>query len=403
MKNLRTLYRFELKKLLSRKIVWITVAAMLVLAGFTVCGRFLAGYYVDGERLDSNYGIFQKTRAAQRALSGRVIDQQLLKETWDAYGKIPTDAEVPYVGTEEYWEYAFPYSAVFNFVRATTGMTVSAAMDWKADEADLYRKRQDMLENYWDGYYLSEGEKEYWRQQELSVEKPFTYAYNEGWERLFVVFYTLGLMAQLTIAICLSNVFTIEQSRKTDQLILCSRNGKGTLYLAKLFAGIGFAAGISLLYTIAVFALSLAILGGEGFGAALQLIYPDCSLPLSVGQAVLIAYGLMLIASILTGIFTMVLSEILRNGIGTLSVIGGIILLSMFVNIPYHYRVLAQIWDYLPCSYLTIWNVLDCRLVPFFGTYLNGMQFVPILYLVTAGILWLAGYKIYQAYQVRAR
>ena len=403
MKNLQTLYRFELKKILSRKIVRITVAAMLVLTGFTICGQFMGGYYVDGQKLDSTYGIFQKTRAAEMTLTGRVMDQQLLNETWDGYGKIPVVTTTHYTGTKEYWEYAFPYSAIFNFVRAATHMTTSVAMDWKPDEAELYSMRQAMLENDWNSYYLTEGEKEYWRKQELFIEAPFEYSYKEGWWTLLDALYTFGLMAQLTIAVCLSNVFTVEQTRKTHQLILCSRYGKGTLYRAKIFAGISFAAGVSLLYTVAAFVLTMAVLGGEGFSAAIQLIYPEYSAPLSVGGVVLIGYGVMLIASILTSVFTMVLSEILRNGIGTLAVVGGIIILSMFVNIPYQYRVLAQIWDYLPCTFVSIWNILDCRLIPFFGTYVTNMQFVPVMYIVMTGIFSAIGFKIYQGYQVGAR
>lgn len=111
----------------------------------------------------------------------------------------------------------------------------------------------------------------------------------------------------------------------------------------------------------------------------------------------------MLAASIVTGVFTMVLSEVLRNGIGTLAVIGGITILSMFILVPARYRVLAQIWNYLPCVLVYIQNILDCRLIPFFGTYLTNMQFAPILYLIISVILLVAGFKIYQRYQVRAR
>lgn len=402
MKNLQTLYQFELKKVLSRKIVRITVIIMLILIEFSLCIQLLGDYYIDGKRVDSNYGIFQKIRTTQRALTGRHIDQQLLKETWDAFRKIPPVTDVHYTGTAEYWEYAFPYGAIFQFATAAANMDEDA-MAWEVDEADLYSMWQDALENSWNSFYLTEGEKEYWRRLELSVEKPIEYAYKEGWWTLLDGLYTIGLMAQLTIAVCLSNVFTVEQTRKTDQLILCSRYGKGTLYLAKIFAGISFSAGISLLYMIAAFVLTTVVYGSDGFSAAIQLIYTDYSAPLSVGEVVLIGYGLMLVASILTGVFTMVLSEILRNGIGTLAVIGGIIILSMFVLIPYQYRVLAQIWDYLPCTFISIWNILDCRLVPFFGTYLTNIQFVPVLYIVIAGILSVIGFKIYQKYQVGAR
>ena len=155
MKNLKTIYRFELKKILSRKIVWLMIGAMLVLTGLTVCGQLLGGYYVDGKKLDSTYGVFLKSREAERALTGRVIDQQLLDETWVGYGKIP-DTIDHYTGTEEYWEYAFPYSAIFNFARGAIQMNTSDAMEWEADEAELYSIRQAGLEDNWKRFYLTE-------------------------------------------------------------------------------------------------------------------------------------------------------------------------------------------------------------------------------------------------------
>ena len=403
MKNLHTLYRFELKKILSRKIVWITIAVMLILTVFMTCGQLMGDYIIDGKKVDSTYGLFQKTRVAERALTGRDIDQQLLDETWDAYGKIPETRSIHYTGTDEYREYAFQYSAIFQFVRSYTDMTTDEAFAWEADEADLHDKRQDALEKIWEGLRLSEGEKEYWREQELSIEKPLKFAYKEGWWTLCNALNTIGLMALITIAICLSNVFTVEQVRKTDQLIFCSRHGKGTLYLAKILAGMSFAAGIAFLYTAAAFIEALAVYGADGFTAAFQLIYPDYSAPVSVGRAVLTGYGMVFIAAILTGVFVMVLSEVVKNGIGTLAAVNGIIFLSMYVNIPPHYRVAGQIWNYLPSVFLMMRNIFDCRLVPFGGMYLTNIQFVPFLYIAIAGGLSAAGLKIYQIYQVRAR
>ena len=406
MKNLQTLYRFELKKILSRKIVWITVAVMMIFTIFTTCGQLMGGLYIDGKKVDTTYNLMLKTRAEERALTGRLIDQQLLEETWDAYGKIPDTGSTHYTGTDEYWEYAFHYSAIFTFVQSYTGMTTTEAFDWKAeevDEAELYSRRQDMLEQMWNRLYLSEGEKEYWGRQELSIERPLRFAYKEGWWTLFNALYTTGITVLLTVAICLSNIFTVEQVRKTDQLIFCSRYGKDSLYLAKILAGISFSVGVAFLYTVASFIEALAVYGGDGFSAAFQLVFPAYSAQISVGWAVLAGYGLMFIAAILTGAFVMVLSEALKNGTGTLAVANGIILLTVFVDMPYRYRALAQIWEYIPSELLSIWSIFDSRLVPLAGTYLTNIQFVPVLYTAATGIIFVIGFKIYQRYQVEAR
>lgn len=112
---------------------------------------------------------------------------------------------------------------------------------------------------------------------------------------------------------------------------------------------------------------------------------------------------LMFIAAVLTGVFAMVLSEVVKNGTGTLAVANGFILLTVFVDMPYRYRVLAQIWEYLPSEFLSTWSIFDSRLVYFAGTYQTNIQFVPILYTAIAGGLSVIGFKIYQRHQVEAR
>ncbi len=399
MKNLITLYRFEMKKIFLRKMVWITVGLMLVLIAGTVYGQLIGTYDVDGKKVGSNYAVFLQSREYERELSGRLLDQELLDETWEAYGKIP-DISGHYSGTEEYWESAFGYSAVFGVAGNCMDMDTTELLDWKPDEEELYRRRQETLELLWNSTYLTEGEKEYWRRQEQSVEKPFVYAYKEGWWVMLDSLYTIGTITLLTIAVCLSNVFTTEQVRKTDQLIFCSRHGKRALYLAKLLAGISFAAATALFYILVEAVLVLPVYGWDGFSSLFQLIYPDCSAHISAGQAVLISYGLLLAAAVFMGIFTMVLSEILKNGVGTLAVISGIIIFSMFVDIPGHVRILSQAWDYLPNNFLAIWSIFDCRLVSFAGRYFTNVQFVPVLYMVISGTLSAAGFQLYQRYQV---
>ena len=47
----------------------------------------------------------------------------------------------------------------------------------------------------------------------------------------------------------------------------------------------------------------------------------------------------------------MVLSEMLRSSVGTLSLVTGMVILSIFVNVPEHLRVLSQVWSYLPSEF----------------------------------------------------
>ena len=69
------LFGYELKKLLCRKIVWVSLVISLLLCGVTVCAPLLGAYYVNGEAVSTNYKEFQTDKAYQLALDGRVIDE----------------------------------------------------------------------------------------------------------------------------------------------------------------------------------------------------------------------------------------------------------------------------------------------------------------------------------------
>lgn len=402
MNNIGVLYGFELKKILMRKIVWITSLICFIAAAISVLSELIGSYYVDGEKAGSQYEAFQIDRKYQKSLDGRAIDQTLLEEMSRAYGMISKSDEA-YSETAKYQKYARPYSAIFNFTRDAAYMTVSETMQWNPDESELYDRRKAAAEAAWEEEGLSQGEKNFWAEKETKLDIPITYKDTEGYYVLFRSINTMGIVVVLAVAICLAGVFADEHTRRTDQLILCSTHGKGGAYWAKILAGISFSAGFSLTVTVFTFLLAFGVYGTQGFHAAFQLIYPMYSYPIHAGEAVIIIYGMMLVTAIIVGVFVMALSEMLRNNIAALAVTTGIVILGMVGAVPSRYRVLGQIWDWFPSSYLTPGKIFGVRLLPFFGKYLTSWQAVPLLYL-TAGIIIVAAEKfVYQRYQVTGR
>lgn len=407
MKNLGTLYKFELGKILKRKIVWITIVIILLLILSSLALDSLGSYYIDGVKVDSNFHMNQIYKSDQQKLDGRLIDQELLVEMSDGYGMIPEEAlngVVHYTGTEEYQTYARPYSAIFNFARSAGRMTTSEAMVWEADEQELYQRRQNVIEENWEENFLTGKEKDFWREQEKKLKWPITYRFKEGYWHLLDGTYTNGVLILFAVTICLAGVFSEEHSRKTDQLILSSQYGRAPVYLAKFLSGISFAAGFSVLVFSVAILETYFLYGLEGFEASFQLLMPGYSYPLSTGESVLIACGMAVLAAVLVGIFVMLLSEMFRSSLGTLALTAGLIILCMFVSsLPERYRVLSQAWSYLPSNAVAVWNIFDCRTVPLFGQALVFWQVVPILYIVLGGVLAVLGKKRYVNCQVSGR
>ena len=105
MKNLGTLYRFELGKIIRRKTTLVTVGVVLLLILLILGLDSVGGYYINGVKADTNYHRNQIFKADQMSLDGRPIDQELLEEMGSGYDRIPEEAihgEIPYVATEEY-------------------------------------------------------------------------------------------------------------------------------------------------------------------------------------------------------------------------------------------------------------------------------------------------------------
>lgn len=388
MKNLGTLYRFELGKIIRRKTTLVTVGVVLLLILLILGLDSVGGYYINGVKMDTNYHRNQIFKADQMALDGRPIDQELLEEMGSGYDRIPEEAihgEIPYVATEEYETYARPYSAIFNFVKQVLQRNTSEVFAWEPDERYLYLTRQRMLEKEWEEVFLTETEKEFWRQKEKEIEMPLVFRFKEGYWHLHDSMYTVGLLVIFATAICLAGVFADERGRKMDQLILSSKYGRNPLYLAKVLSGISF----TVLFVMLICGVSVSetyfLYGLEGVGAAFQLIMPSFSYPVTVGESVLTAFAMLGAAAAITGVFVMVLSEVSHNGLGTLALTVGIIILSMVLPsfaIPKRYRLISQLWSYLPSNFVAVWEIFSCRTVPVLGMVLVSWQAVPILYLV---------------------
>lgn len=404
MNNFIILYRYEWKKLLDKKIVWITFALCIVIIIVSLSVPFLGSYYVGGEWIDTKLHMYQTDKRYSESLSGRAINQELLEETIDAYRKIPYTKELKYSLTEEYQQYARPYSAIFNFIVGTTNMQASdVILYWQPNEHDLYEKRQQWLNSIWEEFGLSKGEIDFWQERELQITTPVVYEHQEAYNTLLSCYQTVGLFVLLLIAICLSGMFSEEHTRKTDQIILCSPLGKTFVYWIKIMTGISFAVVSTFLLSLFTFILTICLHGADGFHAIFQLIYPSNSDSISCGQAILIAYGTMIVTAIVTSIVVMVLSELLHSNIATLAISTALLIMAMFVVVPEQYRLLAQLWDWLPWCFLAPWNVFGKYTISIFGHYFTPWQAVPIIYLIASIVIANIGKPIYQRFQVLGR
>lgn len=140
---------------------------------------------------------------------------------------------------------ALPYLDVYNFIGRTLG-TQAGAEILVCDSEAFYEKLNAQLEaNTPAG--LTES---------ISFDEPIVYhGYFDGWRQIADMMKLITCMEIMFIAICLSTVFTVEHTRKTDQVILCTRLGKKKLYAAKTLAGLTVGVGFTLLLSLLMFGI----------------------------------------------------------------------------------------------------------------------------------------------------
>lgn len=403
MKQFKIIYLYEIKKITGKRLFWITLALFLLLTVVTIIMQLLGKSYVDGEVLDTHYHMFLVDREYETALSGRAIDQNLLTETMDAYRTIPNPKD-RYILTEEYQKNARPYSAIYQLIaRWYDTPSLEDLLHLDVGENSFYKARLAFLKEEWQDSFLTVEEQNFWLEKETQALTPYIYHYHKGYATLCKTFNTFAVLIPLFIAVCLSGVFAEEHVKRTDQLLLSAVNGKNTVYLAKILAGITVSVCSCVLMVLTATLFSLGIFGAEGFGMQVQATLYPFSYPMSIGESCLILGVMALFVSILMSVLVMFLSETLRNSAAALSVCTGCIILTSMVSMPPQYRVLSQIWDSLPFTFLERTHVFDLRTIPLFGHCFVSWQIVPVLYLICSAGIALLGRRIYRNYQVSGR
>ena len=365
MNNFWTLVRFELKKILSRKITWIAFGIVFVIMLAFGFYRAFASHEVNGVRVTAHEEEMQ-AKAEEKKLAGRLVNDELLE---DMFAAMATD--------EESFQ---PYRTLYNeLVRDLCGSNTLAlsrgsvegakeALGISPEEEFVYAARRQQIEKKLKSQYLTEGEKEYWHNVlETEESVPWEYDYYQGVHFVWVAAYTAIVLIALMLAVSLANLFADEHQKKTDQLVLCSRNGRKVLCMAKITAGLLFTMGSTGLVLLATAIPQLIMFGTDGWNAPIQLIVPNSMVQMTFGEMILYTYVVAILAALLYGSIILCCSELFRNStVAVMAVIVVLVLVPMMVIVPYEYRVLSQIFDLNPINVIAIWSATDFRLVPFF-------------------------------------
>lgn len=398
---------YEIKKILKKKSTQAAFVILFLANLFLAFSPCIGKTYVEDEVLESHFERNRTDRKNGIAMSGKLIDDSLLLEVQKAYGKIEGMDALEYLVTDTYQQEVRPYSDVMDTL-SNVWMYGTSLNPMTVTAEDLYKTRYGMLQEYYEYYELTEKEKEYWEEKNKALPDKFTYVYSCAYQYLTEMShgcYMLCLLLTFFVAICLGNVFNDEQVLRTDQLVLCTRKGRNTLYFAKILAGTIVVTVSSVLFECVSVLGMFVSFGTEGADALLQAMQiPWYPYELTLGQTFIIQTGLFFLAMVLIGIVTMVLAYVLHNSIGAMAIMIGGAFVARLVFIPVSFGALSQLWNYIPLNLLKLTQgFTDLRLVPFIGGELTTWQAAPFLYILMGVLIVLAGKTIYCNGEIKGR
>lgn len=392
-----TLYRYELKKILTRPYVLLLLVLMLGVTIFLNVKPLLAQEEVAYAEEDgtlvfdtvSRYEAIQLERRFSKEDAGCLLDNEAALEMRELNRSYQESATVP------------TFILLNRFlVQDAIGVTsLNALWDGTDQMADLtYKAIAYTQEEEYQNQRLTQEEIDYWKEERAEIDTPYTLGYAKGYSGILRLAYWLNLMVLPFVFVCLCGSFSDDHVYKTWPILTSSKHGRKSLALARLAAGETLAGGAILMLFAITAAIQFWVHGAQGANTPIQLLelesvllgYPDVRLcdssrAMTAGQGVLVTIGMSLLIILFAGALAMLLSKLFRRAIPALALPLGLLLGSLFLESPLFYfygpdRIYTQIWSYVPIHRMSPEFLLDERLVSLGGIQLESITVSFCLY-----------------------
>lgn len=392
------LVRFELKKTLCRKRTVIVTALVVIVGALSVFGTVIGTYYYTDENGSevaiSRYDDDMTERRDGEALSGKVIDADLIMEAVEAYKSVVPLNNGNYIGTSEYQNNARKYSEICGIVCRIFDLNVGEFQNLTREQAEQFDViRRQIREQTIQNSAISENMREFQLECLNKSPETLTYEYCGGYYRFVTIMYTTAIMTAAAIAIIISGIFSDEYVSGTDSLILSSKHGKGLVIGAKLFTAFSASAVLIALLSVISLIESFIVWGTNGANGALELIGNVFPYPITIGQAVLLYFICALMGCIMFSALTALFSAKLKLPFNTIVIMIAMLIVPMFVSVPDEAPVwLCCLENLLPTNMIAFWGGMSEYQYELFGIVIPPYIFLPVFApVVTAVCSYFAG------------
>ena len=388
MTNFSELLRFELKKIfLSR----ITILSLTVSTGMLL-GIALINYLVVSPY---DRGVYER----EAALEGRTLDDALLAE-------LAEEAEeaggLSQIGPES------PYYHLAGYISRMQGTYLTIGNDYGSEAGNreltsesIYRMREELLDYIYDYFRLSDADKQWWKEKEDTIEKPFVWQANFGIYSMKSTFGAAMNLFCMIAAVCLASVYAGERSHGTDSFVLSTKEGKRSLWLVKFAAGEIFALAAGTLLLIAGMVPHVLFNGVHGINSPWQLIVPLCAYPYTAGQMLARYILTYYLGCLVIGALVMLFSVLFMNSMAAAGIICVGLVMDLFFSIPPELGLLSQLRYLTPAQVLINSSMADPRLLRVVGLVLTPQQSAELFYLVLLVAVAAGVRSLYRRMEIR--
>ena len=407
-----TLYRYELKKILTRPYVLLLLVLMVGVTLFLNVKPLLAQEEVAYAEEDgtlvfdtvSRYEAIQLERRFSQEDAGCLLDNEAALEMRELNRSYQESAAVPTF-------------ILLNRFLVQDGIAITyfnPLWDGTDQMADLtYKAIAYTQEEEYQNQRLTQEEINYWKEERAEIDTPYTLGYAKGYSGILRLAYWLNLMVLPFVFVCLCGSFSDDHVYKTWPILTSSKHGRKSLVLARLAAGETLAGGALLLLFAVTAAIQFFVHGAQGAGVPIQLLEVENLRPgfgetrlcassrvMTAGQGVLVTVGVSLIILLFAGALAMLLSKLFRRAIPALALPLGLMLLSLMFGPSYYSRMQVQVWSYFPTYRITEEFLLDERLVSLGGIQLDCITVSAWLYGLLAILCLVWCFWLYQRHVV---
>lgn len=407
-----TLYRYELKKILTRPYILLLLVLMVGVTLFLNVKPLLAQEEVAYAEEDgtlvfdtvSRYEAIQLERRFSKEDDGCLLDNEAALEMRELNRSYQESATVPTF-------------LLLNRFLVQDGIAITyfnPLWDGTDQMADLtYKAIAYTQEEEYQNQRLTQEEINYWKEERAEIDTPYTLGYAKGYSGILRLAYWLNLMVLPFVFVCLCGSFSDDHVYKTWPILTSSKHGRKSLALARLAAGETLAGGAILMLFAITAAIQFWVHGAQGAGVPIQLLEVENLRPgfgetrlcassrvMTAGQGVLVTVGVSLLILLFAGALAMLLSKLFRRAIPALALPLGLILLSIMFDPSYYSRIQVQIWSYFPTRRISEEFLLDERLVSLGGIQLDCITVSAWLYGLLAILCLVWCFWLYQRHVV---